>query len=253
MKPYFLSILILSVIVPQVAADPTFKAVGTTGVLSTTQAIPVTTRFFLSPGADPTGAQRWEAAIGRGFTELSLDNFSHLQTLERLNVGNVTIRLSTNQASQGQIVVSPEFAYPGSVYHGALRNGNSDAGSLASKLRFNFSNPVSGFGLWIFDDNRDLRDSFRMIVEDADGRIWTSRVLESGNGFDPAVEGFIGVQSSVGIRRAVIQAGYWNGSVFQLHQTDFYVDSLRCVVPAPTAVLLGTLGLALTGRIKRRI
>lgn len=241
-------------ILPVASAGPTSAVSGASQSAVSDQAALVTTRFFLSPGANPAGERGWQSAFENDRVMLDLDNFGHLQSLENLRAGNLSIRLNANQAADGQVVVSSDFAYPGRVFHSALHNGcAADSGVSGGKLRFDFSQPVAGFGLWLFDGNITKQDSFRMIVTDAQGKVWCSRVLESGNGFDLAVEGFIGVQSGVGIRRVVIQAGHWNGTQFQLQDTDFYVDSLQCVVPAPAAGVLGALGLGIAGRLKRRV
>lgn len=243
-------LMILGLVVTT-SADPTFVNGESSASASTKSAIPVSTRFFLARGGNALGNQRWQQSVGAGRVEMNLDNFGHLQYLDRLTAGNLSIQLSTNRGTDGQVVVSDEFSHPGSVYRSALHNGDTNAGDSTSTLAFDFSNPVSAFGLWVFDENIRSYDSFRMVVEDVDGRVWRSNVLESGNGLAAAVEGFIGVQSTVGIRRAVIQAGLWNGSMFLKHPTDFYVDCVQVVVPAPGAAFLGVLGFIMAGRLKR--
>jgi hypothetical protein len=252
-KTKLMYMLIVFGLVPYVSADPVSKAGGSPALGSLPQESLVTSRFFLTPGANPAGDQRWQQAAAGSRVELDLDNFGHLQSLDRLSVGNLSVRLGTNREAEGQVVVSSEFAYPGSVFQSALHDGDANPRLGTNALTFDFSNPVGGFGLWIFDDNSQSNDSFRMTVEDANGDVWRSRVLESGNGFDPSVEGFIGVHSNVGIRRAVVQAGYWNGSKFLVHDTDFYVDCIQFVVPVPAAAILGAWGLMMVRRLTRSV
>ena len=253
MKTKLIYILFVFGLVPLASADPTSKVGGSPAMTNLGGESLITSRFYMTPGENSSGDQRWQRAAAGSRLEMDLDNFGNLQQLDRLVAGGYSIGLGTNRDSNGQVAVSSEFAYPGSVFRSALHNGMIDAQSGSSALSFDFSNPVSGFGLWIFDENVQSNDSFRLVVEDVNGTIWRSRVLESGNGYNPAVEGFLGVHSSVGIRRAVLLAGYWDGQSFLVHETDFYVDHIQFVVPVPGAAVLGCVGLMIVRRLNRGI
>ena len=161
--------------------------------------------FFLSPGADPAGDGPWQAAVG-SFTEFDFDSVTSGR-VDTLMAGGLTVDVGL-QGTTGVIesavrtfVSSSNFTVPGAVYQIALVNA-APPNSIAfrSQMTFDFSQPVVGFGAWVYDDSEGVRESCRMIATDVHGNEYTSDALEAGNGFTHAIEGFIGVGVTDGHR-----------------------------------------------------
>ena len=165
--------------------------------------------FFLSSGSADTGDVAWQAAVG-AFTEFDLEGFACSSIQLNLTDGSTTITIGPGATGQ-EILCSPSaFAAAGGVFgtveDRSLFNQDSN-GVLTANLTFAFSQPVAGFGLWIFDDVAATPDSFTMTVTESGGATTTSGVLDAAAGaLGHQVEGFIGATSSVGIRISPIRS-----------------------------------------------
>lgn len=169
--------------------------------------------FYLGPGGDPNGDISWQCSNGVILEEFELVAAPYTQLPDYLDVivGDY-VTIDVGQAGvNGVEACARRFKYevlPGSQY-GTCFEENLDSedssGDLHSQITFEFFDPVPGAGFWVYDGSDDQRDSIRLIVEDGDGLTWISPVLEAGNGFALAVEGFIGVTSSMGIRKAAVE------------------------------------------------
>ena len=164
--------------------------------------------FYLSPGTDPAGDLAWQAALGGSFSELDFESFAPGADVDFLTVGGLTIEVGLDGiggvAPTAEIFPVTVVTVPGAFSGNALLNRDA-ADQVHSQIAFDFPQPVRGAGVWVFDDAMAELNSSRMIVHDANGDVWTSGVLESGDGLAWAIEGFIGVTSPVGVTRVVLE------------------------------------------------
>jgi choice-of-anchor A domain-containing protein len=162
-------------------------------------------RFFLTPGQAPSGDLDWQAHVS-GFTEFDFENIAPGTFIDSLNAGPITVDLGLEGINGTAPMVGTYWSYafpePGVFFGNSLLN---EWNQRHSRISFTFSEPVEGFGTWVFDDTSAIQQSFRMIVTDASGSVSVSPILESGNGFSHAIEGFIGVTSAVGITKVSIE------------------------------------------------
>ncbi len=211
------------------------------------------------PGSSSTLDVPWQTAVG-SFVELNLDGYANGFDVDTLLMGTVTVDVglggTNGTASTAEIYAgSWGGAVLGTVYNKALLN--RDASNLAhSEITFGFSSPVSGFGAWLFDNNKDSQESFVMTVTELGGATFTSGVLESGNGTAHFVEGWLGATSAVGITgvsyRVITTTGLpAAGKFFELDHLQ--IGPVVTHVPLPGAVLLGFLGLGAAGMKLRRL
>lgn len=172
------------------------------GLSARTEAASVS--FFLSPGTNPSGDLAWQSVVG-SFTEFDLNGFANGQLVQSLSAGPTTI--TVGPAPAGQEIFWGGFGGGGGVYGtisgGALLNRSGGVGTPT--LTFSFSQPVAGFGLWIFDDGFCCPNSFTMTVIEVGGGVATSGILDaSPGGTAHTVEGFLGATSAVGITSVTI-------------------------------------------------
>lgn len=208
--------------------------------------------FFLAPGSDPSGdlayqselaVTPFEEAVAGGLP--SIDGFAAGPVL-----ADVNLLAEDGSLASGVLdtFASTEFVYPGVVFENTVLN--RAVGSAQSRIEIVFSQPVTGFGVWIFDDNDACTQSFELLVQDVDGDLFTSMPLDNGLGAGHAVEGFLGAVHWKGISRVEVR---------QLGSTGcagtpayFELDHLQVGPPTPWQDLgqglAGTHGIpALTG------
>jgi hypothetical protein len=139
----------------------------------------------------------------------------------------------------------------GTVHANALLNRDA-FGAVAPTIAFTFSKPVTGFGAWLFDNNRASLESMVMTVEEVGGSVAQSSLLESGNPDVHFVEGFLGVTSDVGLTSVAFSL--IDGAAGGLSTKFMEIDHVQVAapMPAPGAVLLGSLGAGLVGWWRRR-
>ena len=163
-----------------------FSAVVVLSLLSLPVPSQAAVSFFLSNGTDPAGDQAWQTAVG-SFTEFDLDSFANGQVVQNLSDGSTIITIgpgATGQEIFFGIFEGPAGGVFGTVFEGALLN--RDGTALTAGLTFDFSQPVSGFGLWIFDDDAAHPNSFTMTVTESGGTTQVRRVPAMSRSVEPA-------------------------------------------------------------------
>lgn len=215
----------------------------TSAVMAVGQAEAIPT-FFVTSGTNPNGDLGWQAAVGT-FFEDSMDSYAD-GGIAGISLGGVSVTFSLPGIGSGAEIFTGAYSPPGvlgTVFDAALLNRTGGTGP-SNKIEFTFSQPVKGFGLWVFDNSVGSADSFTMTANSA-----TSLVLDANPGsFDHTVEGFLGVYDPAGISSVVVTNT--SGPIF------FEVDHLQVApVPEPgTLVLLasGLVGLRLVARGRRK-
>jgi len=217
--------------------------------------------FYVAPNAYPNCSSTldvpWETAVGY-FMEEDLDSYSSGFNLDTLMAGTITVDVGLGglggTASTAKIFAGGWGGWPngsvyGTVYAMALLNRDA-SGARHSEITFQFSSPVAGCGAWVYDDDVDSTESFQMVVSEVGGSTYTSNVLESNNGLPHFVEGWLGVTSSVGITDVALRV---IGNFTERNIPNFEIDHLQAApIPAPGAILLGSIGVGLVGWLRRR-
>jgi len=233
----------------------------TAGVASVTSAAP---SFFVAPSAYPGSAATndiaWQTAVGP-FSEFDFDNLPVGWRLVEINAGSVTVfaRLGGLGGESGTPEVFPgtwdgpaSGAVHGTVDQLAVLNRFST--TIHGDIVFFFDSPNAGIGAWLFDEGGSTAESFILQVTETGGGVFTSPVLESGNGTARFVEGFLGVTSTVGIMEArfrVVDA-VTGSPVLRPYALD-HLQIGRPVppIPAPGAIALCGLGIGLVSYLRR--
>jgi len=216
--------------------------------------------FYVTPNAYPGWSSTldvpWQTAVG-SYTEFDLDGYISGSQLDNITTSSLTIDIGLGglggTASSAEIFAgswSGGSVY-GTVFSKALLNRDA-SGAKHSEITFAFSTPVTGFGAWIFDNGASTAESFQMIATEVGGGTFTSSVLESGNGTVHYVEGWLAATSSVGITDVAYRVV--DSSSQQAVLRFFEIDHLQVgpVIPAPGAILLGSIGVCLVGWLRRR-
>lgn len=211
------------------------------------------------PGSSGTNDGAWQAAVGP-FAEWDFDGTTPGQHVAAVAAG--PIYANAYVGNPGSTAGNPEVfagswggaangSMYGTVYGNALLNRDQQ-NAVYSDIVFQFALATTGVGAWLYDDGSASPQSFVLEVTEVGGGVYTSAVLESGNGNAHFVEGFLGVVSAVGIMEARFRAIDPATGLPERH--GFELDHLQVgmPVPAPGAVLLGALGTGLVGLLRRR-
>ena len=231
---------------------------------TTASAAPV---FFVSPNSYPgsgtTNDLAWQASVGP-YIEWDFDSsvpgwaLTHVDDAGAVYV-NTTLGGLGGESGNPHIYAgswggaSAGSVY-GTVYDTALIN-HDGLGAIHGDMVFQFTLPNAGIGAWLYDDLIESGESFVLEVTEAGGAVYTSPVLESGNGNTKFVEGFLGVTSTVGITEArfrVVDATTHEPVLRSFELDHLQIGDLVTPVPAPDAILLGSLGVGLVGYLRRR-
>ncbi len=230
------------------------------GAATSTLAAPT---FFVAPNAYPVSGPSndlaWQAAVG-SFEEVDFDTVSvgsHLMSIISPQVSIDTTLGGPDGGNPEAFAGSWGGAAAGSVYgtvFGTALLNRDYSGAIHSDFVFTFSAPVTGVGAWLYDNNVNTPESMILQITEAGGAVSTSGVLESGNAAAHFVEGFVGATSTLGIVEARFSVVDAQGSPAQRY---FELDHFQWgepvpVVPAPGAILLGSIGVSLVGYLRRR-
>lgn len=202
----------------------------------------------LDPPADPTRDLDFQAALTLPFHEFDFGEISGGYVMEPSTwfAGPVVVRPNLLDASGNNAAdlavngnrlielyanIAPDIA---EIMEGGAGGGGSailnrtyagNATDVAgAAVEFTFSEPVEGFGAWIMDDIVEP-SQFVLKITEANGSTQTSAVLESGNGVNLAIEGFIAATSTVGIVKAVIEQQNLSGTATNVD--FFYLDHVQ--------------------------
>jgi len=161
--------------------------------------------FYLSPSSNPDGDLAWQSAVGGVHAEFDMEGLSYY-TVDNLIADDLIIDVGLG-GIPGIAEIARTFGISGP--YGTVSSTTllsyTPSNVRHSQITFEFSEPVIGFGTWVFDDSQSYRESIRMIVTDGNDDVWISDILESGNGYYHAIEGFIGVVSTAGVKKVAIE------------------------------------------------
>lgn len=209
-----------------------------------------TVTFFVEPtgpgkALDAKADLAFQTALQMPFAEFDFQEFGsdHLRSPSPLFAGSNRVRPcavdgdgkpAVKAAQQGARLVETFAARPGGIPEksGAaegtfLLNRTRDAAGkeiVGRGIEFTFDRPVRGFGTWIVEDFPEA-NGFVLRVTEVGGETSTSRLLESGNGANLAIEGFVGAVSSTGIEKVVVEQRTLDGKPSAAD--FFYLDHVQ--------------------------
>ncbi|MFI4881201.1 MAG: GC-type dockerin domain-anchored protein [Phycisphaerales bacterium JB064] len=196
-----------------------------TCIVLTAYASVANAQHFFSAGEDPGGDLAFQAALPAGLIELDLDGFASGEAIAALGAGPITItprllRADGSVAMDGaEIFRSALLDYPMVMDGGTLLNRSS--GLVTARLELVFSEPVAGFGAFLYDDGPPSH-AFRLLAIAPDGTQTPSPSYDTAPGW--AVEGFMGVIAPEGIASVVFECSA---------DYPFEIDHLQIGLRAP--------------------
>ena len=221
--------------------------------------------FYVESGTDSTLDIGFQTAAGGVFDEFGFEAYAdgfNLDSFDSVLWTHITVDVGLGGIKEGG---TPGTATTARISDGGgswdstetgTVNGNAlvnrdPAGVIHSQITFQFSSDdnVTAFGGWIYDNNASTAESFRMIATEIGGATFTSGILESGNGTAHAVEGFLGVVSTVGLTSVAFEV--LDSYTLEPVARYFEVDNVQ-LVPAPGALLLGSMGMGIVSWLRRR-
>lgn len=193
--------------------------------------------YYLSPGANAAGDLAWQTAVG-SFVEEDFDSYNNGDPLSSFTMGGVTVGVSLpNSGGGGEIfygAYGPGGGVYGTVANGALGSFRTGV-AVDNAITLTFSQAITGFGLWVFDNSTATADSFTMTVNAV-----ASGVLDANPGMTAhAVEGFLGVFDAAGFTSLTISNAS-STAVFEL-------DHFQLSIAEPATVALLALGMLMIG------
>ncbi len=232
-------------------------------VMAAASSAVATPTFFVYPNSYPgssgTNDAAWQTVVG-SFAEWDFDSStpgSHVLAVAagpiyaNAYVGNPGSTAGNPEVYAGSWGGAANGSMYGTVYQNALLNRNQQ-NAVYSDIVFQFAVASTGIGAWLYDDNSAFQQSFVLEVTEVGGAVYTSPVLESGNGYAHFVEGFLGVVSAVGITEARFRAIDPATGLAVRHGFELDHLEIGLPIPAPGAVLLVALGTGLVGWLRRR-
>lgn len=216
-------------------------------------------QFFVSPdgglnNADPSRDLPFQQALSRSMTEFDLHEFAHGYIFEPspLFAASVRVRpalLKTDGSPAADLTINGNRlleTYPvvpdipgiieGDPAGGAAllnRTFNGAGDVVGAAIEFTFSEPAEGFGTWIMDDFVEP-SRYVLRITEYGGAVSNSAPIDSGNGANLAIEGFIGAVSDLGIIRAVIEQQRLDGT--PSIADFFYLDHFQVGARIPPEV-----------------
>lgn len=172
--------------------------------------------FYTSSGPDPQGDDAWQAAAVN-FEQDDFEGFAagdFIETYQLASGGTATFSLVGADVPGLEVSDSDFFVtgQPGTVFNHAILN-RAPNGARGEQMRIEFSPPVEGFGIWVYDNGGSIANSAQLI---ADGV--ASAIIDANPGDpDHTVEGFLGVIDPNGISEIIVEVLQQDG-VFDLDQ-----------------------------------
>ncbi|MDX1935411.1 MAG: hypothetical protein SFU56_22655 [Capsulimonadales bacterium] len=182
--------------------------------------------FFVAPGTDPDLDLAWRSLAPVIFEQ----DFDSLATATPFSVGPVSITATEVGTGQPLVLFPGSWGVtssPGTVFGQALLPQSGNVPTL-----FTLSQPVEGFGLWIFDDFNSTGADFSMTVNGVTSPALTTLHIPGGG-----VAGFLGVHDPAGISEVTITMS--TGVFYEMdHVQVFGVSGTAAPEPATLALLL---------------